>query len=87
MADEKEPGMGAGAEALLFVAAIGALITLWWFTGGPSRADLRGIFLKPPPPVNSGDAYGPQLNATQSDSYDYRSASSSQFEYNNTYQY
>lgn len=43
---------------------LGALILLWWVQGGPEKADLRGIFLAPPPPLGSGDAYGPQVGTT-----------------------
>lgn len=35
------------------------LIFAWFYTGGPERADLKGIFLAPPPPVGSGESYGP----------------------------
>ncbi len=45
---------------LVFIGALALLIGLWYQNGGPERADLRGIFLAPPSPVGSGDAYGPQ---------------------------
>ncbi len=63
MADDKKPE--SPYEILWFVAAIlGGLIVLWWVQGGPEKADLRGIFLAPPPPVGSGDAYGPQVGTS-----------------------
>jgi hypothetical protein len=37
------------------------LIAVWFFSGGPERADLRGIFLAPPEPLGTGDAYGPEI--------------------------
>lgn len=35
------------------------LVFAWFYTGGPEKTDLRGIFLAPPAPVGSGEAYGP----------------------------
>ena len=62
MADEEKKEEGHPMQIVLFVVAIlGALIVLWYYNGGPSRADLRGIFLAPPAPIGTGDAYGPQL--------------------------
>ena len=61
MAEEKkDEGREAVQLALFVLGSLAFLIALWYFTGGPSRADLRGIFLTPPPPLNSGDAYGRQ---------------------------
>lgn len=37
------------------------LVVIWYFSGGPAKTDLRGIFLNPPAPVGSGNAYGPQI--------------------------
>lgn len=39
------------------------MVALWFFSGANSLADLRGIFLAPPQPVGSGEAYGPQGSA------------------------
>jgi len=56
---------GSPYEMLWFVGGILALlIALWWVQGGPEKADLRGIFLAPPPPIDTGDAYGPQVGTT-----------------------
>lgn len=62
MAEEKKP-TGSDYEIVWFVlGGLGILILLWWMTGGPERADLRGIFLSPPPQAGgTGDAYGPQV--------------------------
>ena len=55
-------------EMVWFVGGILAvLIALWWVQGGPERADLRGIFLAPPPPLGTGEAYGPQIGTTTND--------------------
>ena len=43
-----------------FVAAIVIiLVIVWYAAGGPSRADLHGIFLNPPAPLGNGEATGP----------------------------
>ena len=60
MAEEKE-GPTAVHDALFFVGLLLVLVVLWYFAGGPGKADLRGLFLAPPPPVGTGDAYGPQI--------------------------
>lgn len=65
MAEEKKEE-GHPLEMVFFVVAIlGALIVLWYYNGGPDRADLRGIFLAPPAPLDSGDAYGPEVGNPQ----------------------
>jgi hypothetical protein len=47
---------------VFFIGGILAVaIALWFVSGGPERADLRGIFLSPPAPIGTGDAYGPQV--------------------------
>lgn len=48
---------------LLFVfGGFAFLVVLWYFAGGPAKTDFRGLFLNPPAPVGSGNAYGPQIN-------------------------
>lgn len=59
MADEKSPGPTATEDALWFFGVFAVLVVLWYLAGGPGKADLRGIFLAPPTPLGSGDAYGP----------------------------
>ncbi len=61
MAEEEEHKSGMTHWQFLFgfFAVLGLLIYLWYQNGGPERADLRGIFLAPPPPIGSGGAYGP----------------------------
>lgn len=61
MADDKGGGESPFEILWWFGGLLGALIFLWWWQGGAERADLRGIFLAPPPPIGSGDAYGPQF--------------------------
>lgn len=57
-------------DALWFFAILAVLVVLWYFAGGPGKADLRGLFLSPPSPLGSGDAYGPQLNNADATSTD-----------------
>lgn len=50
---------------LLWVLGLAAiLIGLWFASGGPQRADLRGLFIAPPPPVGPGGSYGPQFGTS-----------------------
>lgn len=73
MAEEKEHN--PMSDVFFVVGALGVLIVLWFATGGPERADLRGIFLAPPAPLDTGEAYGPQVGEpapwapTTTDSY------------------
>lgn len=46
------------------VGAFVILVALWFFAGGPGKADLRGLFLAPPPPLGPGGSYGPQIGTT-----------------------
>lgn len=48
-------------DALFFFGMLAILVVVWFLSGGPGRADLRGIFIAPPAPIGSGDAYGPQV--------------------------
>lgn len=64
MADEDKKGPGPLEDALLFLGFVIVLIALWFYTGGPKKADLRGIFLHPPQPVEQGGAYGPAVGST-----------------------
>ena len=60
---EKEGGVNAMENLLLLLGGLAVLVALWLVNGGAHRADLRGIFLHPPPPLNSGGAYGPELDS------------------------
>jgi len=68
MADEKEPGPGPLADAIFVLGVIVVLVAVWFYTGGPKRADLRGIFLHSPEPLGQGGAYGPQVGTLSSSS-------------------
>lgn len=59
MADEKKHDPINDAYFIFGVLAI--LIVVWFAAGGPEKADLRGLFLAPPPPLGSGEGYGPQI--------------------------
>ncbi len=63
MAGEPE-GSNAMGDALWVLGILGILVALWFASGGPGKADLRGLFLSPPPPLGTGDAYGPQVGTT-----------------------
>ncbi len=69
MAEEKQGG-SVMEEALFFVGILAILIALWFLSGGPGKADLRGLFLAPPAPLGTGEAYGPQVGTT-SQEYNY----------------
>ena len=61
----KKEEQGSPYEMVWFVVGILAvLIALWWVQGGPEKADLRGIFLAPLPPLGTGEVYGPQIGTT-----------------------
>ncbi len=59
MADE--PKGSVWDDVLFVVGGLAILVALWFFSGGPEKADLRGIFLSPPAPLGTGEAYGPTL--------------------------
>ncbi len=61
MADEPKKGSTPTEDALFFFGALVILVLLWYFAGGPGKTDLRGIFLSPPSPLGTGEAYGPQF--------------------------
>ena len=66
MADEKEGSdMSAGQVFLIFLLCLAGLVGVWYYTGGPEKADLGGLFLAPPPPIGSGEAYGPEFYQPQ----------------------
>lgn len=64
MADEEGGGGNPLNDLLFLVGALAVLIALWFVGGGSKKADLRGIFLAPPPPIGHGGAYGPQIGST-----------------------
>lgn len=63
MAD-KPSGPGPLEDAIFLLGFIAVLIVLWFYTGGPSHSDLKGIFIHPPAPVGQGGAYGPTVGST-----------------------
>lgn len=40
-----------------FILAIIALWFLWFFTGGPYNGNTEGPYMKPVPPVGTGETY------------------------------
>ncbi len=89
MAEEKHEENGL-QHLLMFFAGFAALVAVWWFTGGPQRADLRGIFLEPPQPLGGGNAYGPGATTTPPAVYEttstYDSGSTTNYQYDGSYQ-
>jgi hypothetical protein len=63
-----DPNGDMGMVAFV-LGGFAVLVVLWFMAGGPGKADLRGLFLSPLPPLGSGDAYGPTLNSTSSKSH------------------
>lgn len=63
MAEEKKEH-DAIKDFWMVLIAFAALVALWFYMGGANFADLRGIFLSPPQPVGSGEAYGPQYDTS-----------------------
>lgn len=64
----EEPGPSATEDALFFFGILVVLVVLWFLAGGPGKADLRGLFLAPPAPLGTGDAYGPQVGTSTQES-------------------
>jgi hypothetical protein len=56
MADEPK---GGGPMELLWMVlgALALLIALWFYSGAYKNADIKGLFLSPPPPVGPGGSY------------------------------
>jgi hypothetical protein len=65
MADEPK-GPGPVGDLFFILGLILVLVLVWFAEGGPSHADLRGIFLHPPAPVGPGGAYGPTIGNSSS---------------------
>jgi len=61
---EAPKGPGPLEDAIFVVGVIVVLVVLWFYSGSPSKADLRGIFLHPPQPIDQGGAYGPKIGST-----------------------
>ncbi|MBC7836263.1 hypothetical protein H7X87_00585 [Acetobacteraceae bacterium] len=60
MADEGGDGMKEIWETLFLLGGILVfLFILWFMNGGPEKEGIRGLFIKPLPPIDSGEVYGP----------------------------
>jgi hypothetical protein len=58
---EKPSGPGPLEDAMFVLGIIVVLIVLWFYSNGSKKADLKGIFLHPPKPIDQGGAYGPTI--------------------------
>jgi hypothetical protein len=63
-AEKKPSGPGPMGDLLLFVGFVVILVVLWFNSGGDKRADIRGIFIHPPAPIDQGGSYGPHIGTT-----------------------
>lgn len=61
MADDHGGGESPVQLLVMLIGALALLIFFWFASGGYKNADLRGLFISPPPPVGPGGAYGPQI--------------------------
>ena len=52
-------GSGIGNVIWMVILVVVALFIIWYYTGGPERANTENPFLKPPPAIDSGETYGP----------------------------
>lgn len=57
MAEEKEGG-GGMSDAIFVVLVIVFLMVSWFLSGAAKNADVKGIFLSPPPPLGVGESIG-----------------------------
>ena len=54
----------------LFLAVMTVMWFVWFFTGGPERANTNtGVFLKPPAPLDTGESYGRPEELFNPDTY------------------
>jgi hypothetical protein len=60
MADAPSGG-GPAEDAFFIIGILIVLFVIWIARGGYNAQNLRGIFLAPPPPLGTGNSYGPQL--------------------------
>ncbi len=59
MADDDKKSGNPMNELFLFLGFMAVLVALWYAAGGAGKADLKGLFLSPPAPLGTGEAYGP----------------------------
>ena len=45
----------------LLLGIMAIIIFFWFATGAYKNTDLKGVFLTPPVPLGTGEAYGPQI--------------------------
>jgi hypothetical protein len=67
MAEEKKEAADPMKMLWLVVGAMAILAGLWFASGAYKNADVRGLFISPPPPVGPGGSYGPQIGKPNPD--------------------
>lgn len=58
MADDKGAGGGGMSDAIFIVLVIIFLMASWFLSGAAKNADVKSIFLSPPPPLGVGESIG-----------------------------
>ena len=52
-------GTGLGKVIGIVLLVIVVMFVIWYYTGGPERADVNQPFQKPLTPIDPGETYGP----------------------------
>lgn len=52
-------GTGVGKVLGFVILVIVVLFIIWYYTGGPERANTANPFQKPLAPIDTGETYGP----------------------------
>ncbi len=58
MATDEGSGGGGGSEVIFITLLIIFLMVSWFLSGAAKDADIKGIFLSPPPPLGVGETIG-----------------------------
>lgn len=57
-------GGGIGGVIATVILVICAMFVVWYYTGGPERANTADPFMKPLAPIDTGETYGPSAPLT-----------------------
>lgn len=63
MAEEHKDELYEEAKkfGLYVLGVLAVVLGFWYLAGMPGKEELRGIFIKPLPPLNTGESYGPTI--------------------------